>query len=163
MFGNQLEVTTKGSDKRHHLTNVGVGVSQVLPIVVSALLAPRTSLLIFEQPELHLHPRVQARIADFFVALMMDGKQCLVETHSEYMIDRLRRRIAEQKSEEIRRKVSIYFTEKLGDNTVCRPIKLNKYGSVENWPKDFFDQSQMETRRILEAAAEKRTQERSDR
>ena len=65
-MGHQLQVKTDGRSKEHDLTNVGVGVSQLLPIIVLALLAPSPALLIFEQPELHLHPKVQARLVDFF-------------------------------------------------------------------------------------------------
>ncbi|MDI3312557.1 MAG: AAA family ATPase, partial [Thermoanaerobacterium sp.] len=68
------------------LSAVGVGVSQVLPILVMGLLAPKDTLLIVEQPELHLHPRVQARLGDFFMGLAKCGKQCLIETHSENLI-----------------------------------------------------------------------------
>lgn len=90
-LGHELRVSTdkQNSENLHDLTHVGVGVSQVLPILVLSLLAPKHSTLIFEQPELHLHPRVQSRLADFFVSLNLLGKQCIVETHSEYIINRL--------------------------------------------------------------------------
>jgi len=159
VFGNQLQVTTEGLSKRHDLTNVGVGVSQVLPIVVSALLAPSTSLLIFEQPELHLHPRVQARLADFFYSVALSGKQCILESHSEYMVDRFRRRIAEEDSGALQKMLSIYFTEREAGHTICTPVNVTRYGAILDWPKDFFEQSQSETRRILEAASKKRKRE----
>lgn len=159
VFGNQLQVKTEGTPQFHDLTNVGVGVSQVLPIVVSALLAPETSLLIFEQPELHLHPRVQARLADFFYSIAIAGKQCILETHSEYMIDRLRRRIAEEDDDRLKEMLSIYFTERSGGSTYCRPVTVNRYGAINDWPKDFFEQSQMELKTIIEAASKKRIRE----
>lgn len=163
VFGNRLQVTTDGLDKLHDLTNVGVGVSQVLPIVVSSLLAPPTSLLIFEQPELHLHPRVQARLADFFLAISHSKKQCILETHSEYLIDRLRRRIAESQSDSLSQSISIYFTQRTHGQTTFTPIKVNDYGAIANWPADFFDQGQLETNSILTAAAKKRSDERRKR
>jgi predicted ATPase len=159
VFGNQLKVSTEGLQKSHDLTNVGVGVSQILPIVVSALLAPATSLLIFEQPELHLHPKVQARLADFFYSVALSGKQCLLETHSEYMIDRFRLRIAEEDNDALRNMLSIYFTERHGHQAKCRAVEITRYGAISDWPKDFFDQSQTETRKILEAASIKRRRE----
>lgn len=161
VFGNRLQVTTQGLEKFHDLTNVGVGVSQVLPIVVSALLAPVTSLLIFEQPELHLHPRVQARLADFFLAIAMSGRQCILETHSEYLIERFRRRIAESDDENLEQVLAIYFAERESGETSFRPIAISKFGAITDWPKDFFDQSQIETTRILEAAAKKRAKEKA--
>ncbi|MHC4047498.1 AAA family ATPase [Bradyrhizobium sp. 23AC] len=159
-IGHELQVRTPGIGKYHDLTNVGVGVSQVLPIVLMALLAPVGSLLIFEQPELHLHPRVQTRLADFFISMAMSGKQCLLETHSEYLIHRLRRRIAEAPGEQLTSMTKLYFVERCGDTTNCRSVDITRYGAVLDWPADFFDQSQVEAESILMAASAKRAEER---
>lgn len=155
-FGHELQVRTSGVRKFHDLTNVGVGVSQVLPIVLSALLAPPGSVLIFEQPELHLHPLVQTRLADFFISVSLTGKQCLLETHSEYLIHRLRRRIAEAPGEDLTPLSKLYFVERNGGQTTCRPIDITQFGAISDWPKDFFDQAQIETESILTAASVKR-------
>jgi len=162
-IGHELQVRTPGVTKFHDLTNVGVGVSQVLPIILMALLAPTGSLLIFEQPELHLHPRVQTRLADFFISLAMSGKQCLLETHSEYLIHRLRRRIAEAPGDQLTSISKLYFVERSGDTTHCKPVDITKYGAILDWPSEFFDQSQLEAENILAAASSKRARERQDR
>ncbi|MCF4125180.1 DUF3696 domain-containing protein [Methylobacterium sp. SyP6R] len=154
-MGHQLQVKTGGIAKEHDLTNVGVGVSQLLPIIVMALLSPIPSTLIFEQPELHLHPRVQTRLADFFISLGLSRRQCILETHSEYMIERLRRRIAEAEEDLLQSSIKIYFTHRVEGNTVCEAIQVTKYGAIKNWPPDFFDQSQEETAEILKAAQRK--------
>lgn len=154
-FGRELQVQTPGLTKYHDLTNVGVGVSQVLPIVVMALLAGQGSLLVFEQPELHLHPKVQARLADFFIAMTAMDKQCLVETHSEYLIYRLRRRIAEAEGDSQDDLVALYFVERVAGETRIRPVGINRFGALAEWPKDFFDQSQDEAEHIIRAAARK--------
>lgn len=159
-LGHQLQVSTDGETQFHDLTNVGVGVSQVLPIIVMALLAPSGSALIFEQPELHLHPKVQARLADFFLAMALQGKQCILETHSEYLIERMRKRIAESQEENFNRLLRIYFVERTQGESICKPIEVSRYGAVANWPADFFDQSQKETEGILVAARRKRNFER---
>jgi predicted ATPase len=159
-IGHELQVRTPGIGKFHDLTNVGVGVSQVLPIVLMALLAPAGSLLIFEQPEHHLHPKVQTRLADFFVSIAMSGKQCLIETHSEYLIHRLRRRVAEAPGDQLTSMTKLYFVERRGDTTSCRPVDITRYGAVIDWPSDFFDQSQIESENILMAASIKRAEER---
>src|SRR5690606_26485450 len=85
------------------LTDVGFGVSQVLPVIVECLYVPRRSIVIFEQPEIHLHPSVQADLADLFVDAIRaeeDGKprecQFIIESHSEHFLRRLQRRIAEE-------------------------------------------------------------------
>jgi predicted ATPase len=158
-IGHEMQVRTPGITKYHDLTNVGVGVSQVLPIILMALLAPTGSLLIFEQPELHLHPRVQTRLADFFISIALVGKQCLLETHSEYLIHRLRRRIAEAPGDRLTSLSKLFFVERSGDTTSCKPVDITKYGAVLDWPSEFFDQSQMETENILTAASSKRARE----
>ncbi len=156
VYGNRMRVSMAEGAPLHDLTNVGVGVSQVLPIVVMALLAPRGSLLIFEQPELHLHPKVQARLADFFLALALDGKQTLLETHSEYLVDRLRLRIAMAPDDSVRHFVNILFSEKKGTSSSLTPVEISEYGAILNWPTDFFEQSQRDVSRIVQAAARKR-------
>lgn len=158
-MGHQLQVSVDKNTKTHDLTNVGVGVSQLLPIVVMSLLANSPCLLIFEQPELHLHPKVQARLADFFFSLSLLGKQCLLETHSEYLVERFRLRIAQAPEDTLSERVKIYFTQKVDDQTVCREIRLTKYGAIVDWPDDFFDQSEAETEAILKAAQLKRKKE----
>jgi predicted ATPase len=161
MIGHQLQVRTGDVSRDHDLTNVGVGVSQLLPIIVMAQLAPIPSRLIFEQPELHLHPKVQARLADFFLSLGLVGRQCILETHSEYLVDRLRRRIAEAEGERLNSQIKIYFTQKVNGNTECKPVILTAYGAIKDWPSDFFDQSNNETELLLSAAQKKLNNERT--
>jgi predicted ATPase len=160
-FGHQMQVKTDAQSSSHDLTNVGVGVSQVLPIVVMALLAPSDSLLIFEQPELHLHPRVQSRLADFFLGISLLGKQCVIETHSEYLIQRLRRRIAEEETDILRQDIRAYFVERKDGASSYRPVEFSEYGAIMDWPEDFFDQADRETERLLMAASKKRSRKRS--
>ena len=160
-IGHDLQVNTAEIDKSHDLTNVGVGVSQVLPIVVMALLGQRGSLLVFEQPELHLHPKVQARLGDFFLAMSLLGKQCIVETHSEYLIERFRRRIAEDDTDCFTRLISVYFFEMQDGQTKFRNVEINEYGAILDWPAEFFDQAADETEQIIAAAAAKRLQRRN--
>ncbi|MGV0104427.1 AAA domain-containing protein [Nostoc sp. DSM 114160] len=158
-LGHELKVTTTGSLLLHDLTHVGVGVSQVLPILVQSLLAEKGSTLIFEQPELHLHPRVQTRLADFFISMTMLKKQCIVETHSEYLINRLRYQAAASEGEEISKNVLMYFVEKHSGESKYRSVKLNKFGVLEDWPKGFFDENEENARAIIKAAMEKRKNE----
>ncbi|ARW12131.1 AAA family ATPase [Acetobacter ascendens] len=156
VYGNTLKVSPEGSDNLYDLTNVGVGVSQVLPIIVESLLADYGSLLIFEQPELHLHPSVQSKLADFFISLQKSGKNILIETHSEYMIDRFRLRIVQDHGIEIKKSVTILFAEKKEGNTLLEEVNINEYGVITNWPKGFFDKTQSDVNEILKTAREKR-------
>lgn len=141
------------------LTNVGVGVSQVLPILVMALMASKGDVIILEQPELHLHPKVQTRLADFFVAMNALGKQCVVETHSEYMINRLRYLVAVNDSSKVADETMIYFVEKEDGHSDYRPVTINRYGVIEDWPDGFFDESERIAAEILRAGMEKKLKE----
>jgi predicted ATPase len=156
-LGHELKVGLSNSDSTHDLTHVGVGVSQVLPILVMCLLADTDSTLVFEQPELHLHPKVQTLLGDFFLSMALCSKQCIVETHSEYFIDRLRFRIAAAlPKEELNSQTKIYFVEKPSQGSSFREVVINEYGAISEWPEGFFDQSQQQAEEILRAAALKR-------
>lgn len=156
VLGYQLKVAISETQSLHDLTHVGVGVSQVIPVLVQSLLAERGSTLIFEQPELHLHPKIQTRLADFFISMTMLNKQCIVETHSEYLINRLRYLSANSQDDKISKDVVIYFVEKQGEKSHYRHVKINEFGVIEGWPKGFFDESEQNSRSIIKAAMEKR-------
>ncbi|MCC4818489.1 hypothetical protein BCU85_07665 [Vibrio lentus] len=159
-FGYELKVKTTNGDGLQDLTHVGVGVSQVVPIVMLCLLSEAGDTIIFEQPELHLHPKVQARLTDFLIAMSLSGRQVIVETHSEYMINRLRYRIALSDNEDINKMSSIYFVNKENGLTRFDDVFISKYGVIKEWPDDFFDQTQNEVEGILIAAANKKKLER---
>lgn len=158
-LGHELTVSTDSSNNFQDLTHVGVGVSQVLPILVLSLLAKSDSTLIFEQPELHLHPKVQTRLADFFISLNSTEKQCIVETHSEYLINRLRYLVAISKGDSLSNNSIIYFVEKENSISKYSEIRVNKYGVIKDWPKGFFDESEKLASKMLEAAMLKRKKE----
>jgi len=166
-LGHELKVKLTDSDHEQDLMHVGVGVSQVLPILIVCLLASEDTTLIFEQPELHLHPFVQTRLADFFLSMSLLNKQCIIETHSEYLINRLRFRVASDSSplpqDSLNQKIKIYFTEKVEGVSQYREVTVNKYGAIVDWPKGFFDQSQREAEEILRASMAKRKQEKEAR
>lgn len=154
-LGHELKVVTSRGSELHDLTHVGVGVSQALPILVLSLLAEPGSTLIFEQPELHLHPRVQTRLADFFVSLIFSGKQCIVETHSEYLVSRLRYLAALAEDTQIVDKLKMYFVEKDADQSVYKEVEMSERGVIANWPGGFFDETERNAAAILEAQLRK--------
>lgn len=156
------EIRVRSDTARHlDLTQVGVGVSQVLPIIVLGLVAGQESLVIFEQPELHLHPKVQTLLGDFFVSMIHSDLQCLVETHSEYLINRIRFRTASAETN-LHEKVRIYFTESSGAGSGYRQVQLNEYGGIVDWPSGFFDETQAQAEAILRAGLAKRKGRRGD-
>jgi len=125
------------------LTDVGFGVSQVLPVIVECFYVPRRSIVIFEQPEIHLHPRVQADLADLFVDAIRareNGvlRQCqfIIESHSEHFLRRLQRRIAEEQL--TKEDAALYFVHTDGSSARIEELRIDKYGNISNWPEGFF-------------------------
>lgn len=155
-MGHELKITTDIQDMEQDLTHVGVGVSQILPILVMCFLAGKGDSIILEQPELHLHPKVQTRLADFFVSMNALGKQCILETHSEYLINRLRYLVAKSDDDKVAKDTMIYFVEKEDGHSVYRPITINKYGVIDDWPKGFFDEGEDIATMTMRASIEKR-------
>ena len=153
--GYTLRVKPAGVKKDLDLMSLGVGVSQVLPTIVMALLAPEDSVLIFEQPEVHLHPKVQSVLGDFFLGIVQCGKQCIVETHSEHLINRIKSRIAESGDTKILQQLGIYFVELENGVSKFSAVETNEYGAIENWPAGFFDETEKESSILLRAAMEK--------
>ncbi|HOY68951.1 MAG TPA: DUF3696 domain-containing protein [Candidatus Ozemobacteraceae bacterium] len=125
------------------LTDVGFGVSQLLPVLVESFFVPPRSIMIFEQPEIHLHPRVQAEMADLFieaVKMREDGKprdcQFIIESHSEHFLRRLQRRIAEE--ELTADQAALYFVHTEDGAARLEPLDVDPYGNIRNWPENFF-------------------------
>ena len=146
------------SSKAVTITDVGFGVSQLLPILLLGLRSDKSATLLLEQPEIHLHPKLQANLADFLLTLTEQGRRVIVETHSDHFINRLRRRIAEDPADELRNKVSILFVHppKDGRGANIEPLQVDRFGVIENWPPDFLPESADEAEAIFLAGLEKR-------
>lgn len=128
------------------ITDVGFGISQLLPVIVQGFYTTMDSLTIIEQPEVHLHPRMQADLGDLFIDIVFPNiqnaehrstKNLLIETHSEYLLKRIRRRIATGRisSDD----VAIYMV-KTQDNPRCSTINrvnIDKFGDFD-WPEEFY-------------------------
>jgi predicted ATPase len=133
----QARLVTRKGATQVLLTDVGFGVSQVLPVVTLLQYVPRGSTVILEQPEIHLHPSAQANLADVIInAAVHRGVQVIVESHSEHLLLRLQRRIAE---EQIRSgDVALYFCDITDRGSVAERLQLDLFGKVENWPMNFM-------------------------
>ena len=158
MYQILFGLTAPGLRRSVTMADVGFGVSQLLPILMLGLRASPQSLLLFEQPEIHLHPRLQANLADFFLALAADGKRIVIETHSDHFINRLRRRIAEDQSDSLRELVNILFVHAPeGDvGSAIEPLSVDRFGVIENWPPGFLPEAADEASAIFAAGLEKR-------
>ncbi|RKU33729.1 hypothetical protein C6495_09060 [Candidatus Poribacteria bacterium] len=121
------------------LVDMGYGLSQFLPVLVLCYYVPEGSTLILEQPGIHLHPRVQSQLADLLIEVVTERNlQVILESHSEHLLVRLQRRIAEGKVG--RDKIGLYFCsndEAKGVSTL-EPLEVDKVGNIRNWPENFF-------------------------
>lgn len=132
----------------HNIVDVGFGVSQTVPIIVQALIMKKDETLILEQPEIHLHPQMQMRMADFLLAQAMSNKNMIVETHSDHIVNRICRRVMENPS--LLNFVNIYFIDKNETGaTVRQKVTIDKIdGIIIDNPK-FFYQFASETEKIV--------------
>ena len=143
------------------LTDVGFGVSQVLPVIALCYYVPEGSTIILEQPEVHLHPAVQAGLADVFIDAMRVRKiQIIVESHSEHLLRRLQRRIAEHQSLS-NEDVALYFCRFEGKESKLDPLDVDPYGNIKNWPNGFFG-NEFDEMAEMTLAAMKRKREESE-
>ena len=122
------------------ITDVGFGVSQILPVLVLCYYAPEGSTIILEQPEIHLHPSVQSGLADVFIDVIQNRKiQIILESHSEHLLHRLQRRIAEEKDGLTKQDISLYFCDMTPEgNSKLTTLEMDDFGNIINWPENFF-------------------------
>jgi predicted ATPase len=139
----EVVVRTHRSAPPVKITDVGFGVSQVLPALVQAFYAQPNSTVWMEQPEIHLHPQVQAELADAFISAIQsrqDGKdrkvQLIIESHSEHFLNRLQRRVAEEKADPA--DIAIYFAKRNVAKVNLEELEMNEFGEISNWPDNFF-------------------------
>ncbi|MCX6876162.1 MAG: DUF3696 domain-containing protein [Verrucomicrobia bacterium] len=152
MLGSRMEVRLR--DLQHgvwvSLQDVGVGISQVMPVLMEAMIGDG-SLIAIEQPELHIHPRLQAELGDLFIESALGGNKntFLIETHSEHLILRILRRIRETTRgklpdglEPVRPEdVAVLFVEPSEEGSKVREIKIDEQGRIRSaWPEGFFEE-----------------------
>ncbi len=146
-----IRLLNKATNIHISITDVGFGISQVLPIIVQSILAKEKTILI-EQPELHLHPAQQAELGDMFIgsAIGENKNTFLIETHSEHLILRIMRRIRETHNGNLpsdlppikSNDVAILYVEQDGERgSIIREMPLNERGElVKAWPGGFFEE-----------------------
>jgi predicted ATPase len=157
-------VRTRNAEKDVTLSDVGFGVSQILPVLVECFYAAPNSTIVMEQPEIHLHPKAQFELADLFIEVVSSreanadrGIQLIIESHSEHFLLRLQRRIAEGAIDP--ENVALYYCEPGSSGATLRGLKANLFGEISDWPDDFFGDEMSELRAQIAAAAKKRAAE----
>ena len=161
-------VTTSAGGAPTSLTDVGFGVSQILPVIVLLHYVPEGSVVLLEQPEIHLHPAVQSRLGDLLLCVAKHRKlQIVMESHSQHLLQRLQRRVAEQRvhipgrenyasfpvsSDDVR----LYFSSVSKGKGRLEDLRLNRWGEIENWPDGFFGDEMEEIAAISAASLQRR-------
>lgn len=126
------------------LADVGFGISQFLPVITADLQLSDHSVLLLVQPEIHLHPSVQAAMGDYFVRQVREtGKQYIVETHSEYLLNRIRLAIAKGNIDPS--DVSVYYFENSVNGSTTYSVEFTEDGRILNAPRGFFDTYMIDT------------------
>ena len=134
----EIRLKNPSGNESHALTDSGFGFSQVLPIVVRGLLANASTSLLVEQPELHLNPALQVRLANFFAAMVLAGKQVVLETHSEHIVNAIRVLCGEDSSGSLHSKCGIFYLAVQDGVPNIREMLIRRDGFVPNWPTEFF-------------------------
>ena len=121
--------------------DVGFGVSQILPVITMNLLMKWHETLILQQPEIHLHPKMQMDFSDFLLVSAYTGKNIIIETHSDHIINRITRRVMEDPAGRFKKLVKIYYVEKTGTGSnIYRDIDIDPVDGIVNAPDGFFTQ-----------------------
>jgi len=145
-----LGIRRRGSETEYlQPSNIGFGISYVLPIVITCLIAKENSMVIIENPEAHLHPLGQSRMGAFLSKMANSGLQIIIETHSEHIINGIR--VASIQNIIPNKNISINFFNmniEESEPTVTE-ITIDEKGSLSNWPEGFFDQQEKDIAEIF--------------
>ena len=155
----QATLPTLSNPKTHvTIADVGFGVSQILPVIILGLISNPEDILLLEQPEIHLHPYAQGRLAELLVCFARTGRRILIETHSDHLINRLRRLIAEDTGNTLQNLVSILFVHPsdAGYGARVEALHVNEFGLIDNWPPHFLAETMLDAKAIVEAGLRKR-------
>ncbi|MCX7392521.1 MAG: DUF3696 domain-containing protein [Planctomycetales bacterium] len=134
-----MGLRTSAATGYHRPVNVGFGLTQVLPIIVAALSAKSDDLLLIENPEVHLHPAGQSLMGRFLAEVGAGGIQVLVETHSDHLLNGIRRAVKNKVIESENVALHFFRPRDTTGEQVTTPM-LDAAGNIDRWPDGFFDQ-----------------------
>jgi len=147
----EFKLQSPESENKYYLADSGFGYSQIMPVLVSGLLTKKDGTLVVEQPELHLHPALQVRLASFFLAMVQSGRQVLIETHSEHLVNALRVLIAEKGDIEFAASCKIYYLDLKSNGLAIHDLSIGTDGMLTEWPNSFFGDALELSARLLRA------------
>jgi len=143
-------------------TNTGFGISYSLPIIVSCLLAEKERILIIENPEAHLHPSAQSKMGYFLGVMANAGLKIIVETHSDHIINGIQIAVAKKGIEHTKVTINYFYREEKTEEELkkdkelgikqqpsVKSIQMNDKGELSEWPKGFFDQTQIDYANLI--------------
>ena len=148
----QLHVRKSGGrlkGRGRNLIDVGYGVSQVLPVLTELLREDHASMFLLQQPEVHLHPTAQAALGSLFCEIAGRDRQIIVETHSDYIIDRVRMDVRDNKTDLKPADVSILYFEPDGLDVKIHSLELDAEGNIVNAPPGYRQFFMDEMRRSI--------------
>jgi len=159
--GRFYEVLVKTDDVESALLDVGFGVSQVLPVITMLLSAPAGSIILLEQPWLHLHPNAQAALADLMLhAAETRDLQLIVESHSEHIVRRMQRRIAEASPAFAKPdNIKMYYCQPSEGGATIDAVDVDRFGQISNWPEKFMGDISGDLHTMVKAALKRRRAE----
>lgn len=144
-------------------TNVGFGITYALPILVSGLTVPNDGILIVENPEAHLHAKAQSNMGYFLARMAAAGIHVIIETHSEHIVNGIRRMIVEGKTDMSHENLTIYFFQNKDGERNIMEISMDENGNLSAFPEDFFDQVRQDTLAMLRINRKKKEQTNGER
>ena len=154
----EVKVQVDRASEPVSLVDVGFGVSQILPVLVLVYYVPEDSIIIMEQPEIHLHPSAQSGLADVLLQVAHHRKlSIIVESHSEHLLRRFQRRVAEGQYEA--QDIKLYFCDRAKGRSILQDLQVNKFGEIHNWPQNFFGDELSEITATRKAALKRKIQE----
>lgn len=159
-LSGQIRLRNNRINKLSAATNIGFGVSYLLPIVVTGLIAEPNTLFIVENPEAHLHPKAQSNLGFYLGVIAASGVRILIETHSEHIINGIRRAVLSKETNLDSQDIGIYFFNGYSQqpdidsqysipNLILEEIDIDDSGNLSNWPVDFFDQTRQDLADII--------------
>ncbi len=150
--GFSFEGDSSLRSKAFRATNVGFGLSYVLPVLVALLATPRGGLVLIENPEAHLHPRGQTKIGELCARAAAAGVKVLIETHSDHLMDGIR--IAVREKILSPEQAAIHYFSRSGSSTSIVTPSIDKSGKLSVWPENFFDQHRRNSAKLLKPMRE---------
>ena len=131
------------------ISNVGFGITYAFPILVSGLIANKGSILIVENPEAHLHAKAQSNMGYFLARMAAAGVRVIIETHSEHIVNGIRRMIIEGQTDMSHEDMTIYFFQSKNGEKNIKEITMDDIGNLSEFPVDFFDQVRQDMSELM--------------